>query len=180
MSKAPLRPPALTISTARQRESYASAYVRESLTKKKKLSMQKDVSERTGGCLCGAVRYVATGEPRWAAHCHCTTCRRSSGNAMSTYAGYPREQVLYLADRPASYASSPGVSRSFCHTCGTPIAYEGERWPDEIHLFLCTLDDPESIRPQGHVHVSEQIAWLELADGLPRHAASSDDDPPES
>lgn len=132
--------------------------------------------ERSGGCLCGAVRYVARGAPLWSAHCHCESCRRATGSAMATYVGYRRNRVTQLGAAPASFASSPGVVRRFCGTCGTPISYEGERWPEEVHLFLCTFDDPESVQPQGHVYTAEQLSWLELADGLPRHAGTSSKD----
>src|SRR5687767_12371984 len=37
-----------------------------------------------GGCLCGAVRYEAAGQPYNITHCHCTDCRRSSGAAFVT------------------------------------------------------------------------------------------------
>ncbi len=128
---------------------------------------------RSGGCLCGAIRYLAEGTPLWVAHCHCESCRRSTGTALVTYAGYARDRVAFTEGRPARYASSPGVTRSFCGGCGTPIAYEGARWPEEIHLLLCTLDDPESLEPQGHVYTAEQLRWLKLDDGLPRHPGSS-------
>ena len=63
---------------------------------------------------------------------------------------------------------APGVARSFCGTCGTPIAYAAERYPGEIHLYVSTLGRPEAFEPGAHVHVGEQLPWLHLDDGLPR------------
>jgi len=132
--------------------------------------------ERKGGCLCGAVRFSARGTPLWSAHCHCHSCRKATASAMATYVGYLRTQVVQTGAEPASHRSSPGVVRRFCGTCGTPISYEGERWPDQVHLFLCTFDEPESIRPEGHVYTDEQLSWLKLSDGLPRHAGTTSGD----
>ena len=39
------------------------------------------MTARTGGCLCGAVRYESEGEPFFALQCHCRDCQRSSGTA---------------------------------------------------------------------------------------------------
>ena len=36
---------------------------------------------RTGGCLCGAVRYESEGAPVFSLQCHCRDCQRSSGTA---------------------------------------------------------------------------------------------------
>ena len=110
--------------------------------------MTEPVPERSGGCLCGAVRFVANGKPLWSAHCYCESCRRATSAALATYAGYPRDQVVFTKQQPATYQSSPGVTRSFCATCGTPMSYESKRWPGEIHLFLCSFDDPVSITPR--------------------------------
>ncbi len=41
---------------------------------------------RTGGCLCGAVRYEVSGEPYIAGLCHCTKCRKLTGSAFSATA----------------------------------------------------------------------------------------------
>ncbi|MHA1599438.1 MAG: GFA family protein [Alphaproteobacteria bacterium] len=139
--------------------------------------MTKADSTHPGGCLCGAIRYVATGEPLWVAHCHCQSCRRSTGAPFATFVGFAPDQVAFSASAPATYASSPGVRRSFCGDCGTPIAFEADRYPGEIHLYVCTMDAPAEFTPQAHVHVREQLPWLHLDGGLPRFRASGETTP---
>ena len=129
--------------------------------------------ERTGHCLCGAVRFTARGEPKWVAHCHCESCRRATSAAFATYAGYPADAVTWTSATPRSYASSPGVTRTFCANCGTPMSFAGERWPGEIHLFATSFDAPESLTPQLHVHAEEQLPWVHLDDDLPRIAKNT-------
>lgn len=126
----------------------------------------------TGGCLCGAVRYRVAGAPLWVAHCHCQSCRRQTGAPFTSFVGVKRDDVTFEDEAPRRHQSSPGVWRSFCPHCGSPIAYEGERWPEEIHFHLGTLDRPEDFPPSGHVYTAEQMPWLHFADGLPRHAAT--------
>ncbi len=135
-----------------------------------------DEKERfTGGCLCGAVRYEVTGAPDWIAYCHCQSCRRQTGAAVAPFVGVKRDQIAYTGEAPSSYASSPGVTRSFCPHCGTPIAYETERRPDDVDLHLGTLDEPARFAPQFHVFTAEQLPWLHIDDELPRHAKTGGD-----
>ncbi len=122
----------------------------------------------SGRCLCGAIRFHAAGEPKWVAHCHCESCRRQTASPFTTYAGYMQERVTFEGATPSRYQSSPGVTRSFCPHCGTPLAFEGARWPGEIHLFLATFDTPNALTPRAHVNTIEQLDWIHLADGLPR------------
>jgi hypothetical protein len=128
--------------------------------------------ERCGGCLCGAVRYVARGKPLWVAHCHCASCRRATASAFATFAGYRKNRLALTAGKIAHYASSPGVSRGFCRRCGSPLTYEGARWPSQIHIHLGSLDDPGALRPTLHVNTAEQLPWVHLADGLRRSRGS--------
>ncbi|MDX1431486.1 MAG: GFA family protein [Gammaproteobacteria bacterium] len=134
----------------------------------------------TGRCLCGAVRYTVTGAPKWVAHCHCESCRRNTGSAVATFVGFHRDQVDFVQGERRLFASSPGVRRGFCADCGTPISYEADRFGDEIHLYLCTLDDPDAFPAESHVYHGERVAWFEIHDALPRYAATARADAPAS
>ena len=37
-----------------------------------------------GGCLCGHIRYRASGPPHSVYHCHCEQCRRYTGAVFAT------------------------------------------------------------------------------------------------
>ena len=142
------------------------------------MAKPEDATVRTGRCLCRAVTFIARGEPRWVAHCHCESCRRATSSAIATYAGYTTSAVEWTGEQPAAYRSSPGVIRRFCRSCGSPMSFEGERWPNEIHLFVPSFDAPETFQPRCHVHVEEQLRWLHLADQLPRYPKTARDGPP--
>ena len=126
---------------------------------------------QTGHCQCGKIRYRLLGAPRWSGYCHCESCRRATGATGVVYGGFAAEMVE-ISGAVATYASSPGVSRAFCPTCGTPIYYHGSRWPDEIHILIGSMDNPAACPPAHHYHVNEQIPWAKFADGLPRHGPS--------
>jgi hypothetical protein len=115
-----------------------------------------------GSCQCGAIQFQIEGEPKWIAHCHCADCRRATGAAASTYVGSEREQAKFLAGSPRAYLSSKGVRRTFCGECGSPIAYEGERWPSEIHFFVGLFERAEDLVPQGHAYEAERLPWLHI------------------
>ena len=120
----------------------------------------------TGRCFCGAIKLEAEGRPKWIAHCHCESCRRTTGSALATFTGFADDKVRFVEGMPKTFASTPGVERMFCGDCGTPLAYRAERWPGEIHLYISVLDDPEAFPPTAHVHAAEKISWLHVDDGL--------------
>jgi hypothetical protein len=86
---------------------------------------------------------------------------------VATFAGYRRAQVQFTAEHRAVFSSSPGVFRSHCDRCGTPIAYESQDAAGEIHLYVGTLDAPERFVPQREVFVEERVPWLLLHDPPP-------------
>ena len=74
---------------------------------------------------------------------------------------------------PKVYESSPGVLRSFCGDCGTPLSYEDERLPGEVYVMVGVFDEPEPFEPEAHDWVSQKAEWFDIRDDLPRYQKSS-------
>jgi hypothetical protein len=126
-----------------------------------------------GRCLCGSIVFQYEGTPNWTLHCHCESCRRATSSPMTTWISVPRSTFFFTKGSPRYFASSPGVKRGFCENCGSPLTYESERVPDEVHLYVASLLAPASAVPSRHVFVSEQLPWFEVLDELPRYATTS-------
>ena len=120
-----------------------------------------------GHCLCGQLRFEAAGEPRWVAYCHCASCRRHTASPVTCFVNFKSSSINISGDRTL-YKSSPGITRSHCGICGTPIAFETAQRPGEIDLYLNAFDQPESFTPQGHSCFEEHIPWFDTRDDLPR------------
>ena len=126
-------------------------------------------SSRSGSCQCGKVRYVAEGEPILVALCHCSMCRRAHAAPMVAWAMFEQERVRFDGER-AIHASTPGVGRGFCASCGTQISFVADYIPGLIDLTVGSFDRPEDLPPAFHYWEDERLAWLKVEDGLPRHA----------
>ena len=126
----------------------------------------------TGGCLCGAIRYAAGAGAFHESACHCSIWRRASGAPFVAWFSVPRAHLRWLQGQPARYASSGHGTRSFCARCGTQLVFEDDRSPDEVDLTTCSLDGPQRLPPQSHIYTETQVAWVKLADGLPRYRGS--------
>ncbi|MBW8296115.1 GFA family protein [Sphingopyxis sp.] len=117
----------------------------------------------TGACLCGAVRIKAIGEPDSIVACHCNSCRRHTGGPCAVFADYAVESVIFTAEKPVIFSSSPGVTRGFCKKCGSTISYQGENLPDMIHLHVGVFDAPRSFWPQAEEQMDEGMPWVSVS-----------------
>ena len=114
----------------------------------------------TGGCQCGSIRFEAIGEPKFVARCHCASCRRATGAEFTSWVGWSDVQVEWSAGEPRRYASSAGVQRGYCGKCGTPVSYQGEKWPGETHLLIGLFDAPQDFPPRGDAFKDEALPWI--------------------
>ncbi len=131
--------------------------------------MSEPDTEHRGGCLCGRIRFVATGDPGWSGICHCASCRRATGGILMAAASFPRAKVRFEGTERRFYNSSPGMRRSFCGDCGSSLSYENARWPEAVNLTLATFDHPERLPPATQIFTAERLPWLHLADDRPRY-----------
>ncbi len=131
---------------------------------------------KMGGCLCGALRFEVSAAPVLVEICHCNMCRKATGAPVMAWAGVPRDGFRWLQGEPAGFASSPGVTRSFCGRCGTSLTHFSERFDREIYVSLAALDDPEALPPEVHIWTSDDLSWFETADALPRCKKSRSDE----
>jgi hypothetical protein len=130
-----------------------------------------DEIKRAGGCMCGAVRYEARGEPFSVAYCHCHSCRKHTGGSVVTLAGYLKGQVRFFGAERSFYESSPGALRAYCGRCGSPLTWEGDGGDlgPIVELHLSTFDEREALVPTAHAFYPERLPWFDIADDLPRY-----------
>ncbi|ACA84992.1 GFA family protein [Shewanella woodyi] len=126
-----------------------------------------------GGCLCRSLRYSITAMPFDADHCHCSLCQKSTGAVVASWMDFRIEQVNWLSSStPKEYASSETTRRGFCPNCGTSISFRDIGHPQYYTLSIASLDDPNLVAPQYHIHTSNQLRWLNIKDNAPRYTSS--------
>lgn len=116
-----------------------------------------------GGCLCGEVRFRATGSPAWIARCHCQSCRRHSGAPMSVFVAFAEVDVEVTQGAVTKFDSSPGVQRGFCARCGSTLTCEGPMRPGELHIHIGSFDRAADLAPAFDIFPEERLPWLRLA-----------------
>jgi adenylate cyclase len=125
----------------------------------------------TGGCLCGAVRYLIDQAPIDTLYCHCSMCQRFSGAPIVAATAVTRPSLQFTQGKPKYYQSSPIAKRGFCTNCGSSLIYKPtvRRMGDWITVFTASMDNARDYAPSWHLGTeSQMLPWLELKDELPR------------
>jgi hypothetical protein len=109
------------------------------------------MDEFKGGCLCGQVRFVATGRPYRVGLCHCLDCRKHHGALFHGSAIFPQDAVTVTGETK-SFAG-----RSFCPICGSSVF---ARTGDEIEVSLGSLDETDVLTPTYELWTVRRESWL--------------------
>ena len=119
----------------------------------------------TGSCLCDRIAFEVSGALRYMSHCYCGFCRKSHGSQLATYVGAERLRFTKGAGEQQGYASSPGMTRFFCPTCGSKVP--GPEPLENVFLPVGLLDGDPGARPEAHIFTGARAPWVEVTDGLP-------------
>lgn len=122
------------------------------------------VDKLTGGCLCGCIRFEATGVPNNPHSCSCSMCQRHSGATSLIWVDYPSASVTWVGEggAPAVYRSSDDSSRAFCPKCGSTIGAIDDK--PVIGLVVGIFDNPKTkqFKPLSHSYKAKCPSWAKL------------------
>lgn len=129
------------------------------------------MAQIAGGCLCGKVRYSASGDPAFMGVCHCKDCQKFTGSAFAIVVGVPK-QALTIEGEVSSFgkAGDTGktIERKFCPVCGASIADEAEALPGIVMIGAGTLDDTSWVKPMMQIYCDSSQPWVDLQGDMQR------------
>jgi len=126
-----------------------------------------------GGCLCGAVRYEAAGDPLYAVLCHCRDCQRASGTGHVPVMGMPKASFAVRGETTiyaVRHVSGRSSIRHFCPRCGSLLFGTTEIAPEAVSVYVGTLDKPSIFRPEAAMFTRDRHDWDVTAMELPEFA----------
>lgn len=150
-----------------------------------------------GGCLCKAIQYtilepskeelekgesheISADRKMAGNHCHCDTCRNSSGALFQTLAQIPLKRINILDSKKSltTYRVSPDAEREHCAICGTSMWIKDTGWDDPekgyINVSVGSMDKEDAkkwVCIQRHIFLGDTInggVW-EFEDKLPKY-----------
>lgn len=116
-----------------------------------------------GGCLCQKIRYEVAEFAAPPVHCHCETCRKRQGVAMSTNAPVLEQhfRIVQGEENLNFFESSPGKRGYFCKECGSHIYAKKENMPAVVLRLGCLDDDGTIPKPEAHIWRSDAASWYD-------------------
>lgn len=118
-------------------------------------------SNRTGRCLCGAVKFEAINVSRSLGACHCSMCRRWTGGPfLAVDCG---SEVKFEGEANITvFNSSDWADRGFCKKCGSNLFYR-LKGIEQYQIPPGLFDDDSGLEFNHQVFVDERPDYYEFA-----------------
>ena len=115
-----------------------------------------------GSCLCGAVKFEASGEPTRFFHCHCSRCRKATGTGHASNLFLQPGVLRWLNGeeqvRTFKVPEAKRFANNFCATCGSRLPREAKDG-DSVIIPAGSLDDEAPIKPQARIFSGSRASW---------------------
>ncbi len=123
-----------------------------------------------GSCLCGAVKYEVTGEPKRFYHCYCSRCRKVTGTGHASNMFLEPAALKWLSGeeqvRTFKVPEAKRFTSNFCATCGSRLPRQAKD-SDVVVIPAGSLDDAAPINPQARIFFDSRASWCCTDDALP-------------
>eukprot|EP01118_Nematostelium_gracile_P011736 TRINITY_DN4214_c0_g1_i1.p1 TRINITY_DN4214_c0_g1~~TRINITY_DN4214_c0_g1_i1.p1 ORF type:complete len:170 (+),score=41.76 TRINITY_DN4214_c0_g1_i1:64-573(+) len=138
---------------------------------------KKECKTFVGKCLCGKVEFTVSGQPKFAATCHCSICRRYSGADYLPWVGFDLSSFEQTKgkDDVFGYKTSEMLERTRCKDCGCFVfalmpAYETALFSSAIFATKNEGLDP-ILMPTMHSYYDSRV--VDIKDDLPKWKTTS-------
>ncbi|WP_245188920.1 GFA family protein [Mameliella alba] len=114
------------------------------------------MSARSGGCMCGAVRFTARDVPAQAGACHCEMCRRWTGSALIGVT-VPLVNVTWEDETHLGrIQSSDWAERGFCTRCGSGMFFRvtmESAYSGDLELPIGVFDEADGFEMTNEIYI---------------------------
>ena len=131
--------------------------------------MKAETTHVSGGCLCGRIRYEADVFLLNGYICHCTICRKSTGQPAEITVLIKAGTLRYIKGEPKYFVTSQSGKRGFCGECGSVLFWKGAG-RDYTAIAAGSLDGPTGLKLEGHIFCESAGDYYEIAGGDYRRA----------
>ena len=139
-------------------------------------SKEPSPTRRTGGCLCGAVRFVVEASPIAVRTCWCRLCQYIGAGSATVNVCFPAEAVNINGEL-RSYVSiadsGKEMHRSFCPICGTPLFSAAASRPHLLFIRAGALDDRHDLAPAVTIWTSQAPTWACIDPSTPQKSRAA-------
>lgn len=119
---------------------------------------------KTGSCLCGAVAFEMHGALDDVVACHCTQCRKQTGNYWASTHCADADLKFTRQDGLKWFASSEDAKRGFCKECGSTLFWK-KNGSHDTSICLGSIDGPSGLKLGGHIYTKDAGDYYVIAGG---------------
>ncbi|MGB7182151.1 MAG: GFA family protein [Burkholderiaceae bacterium] len=121
-------------------------------------------NKKSGGCLCGAIRYEVSSPTDKIVQCHCRNCQKISGAGASANILVDTDKFKYTSGEPKVFVdtgdSGVQLNRAFCGNCGSSLFSQRHNMMNKLVLKAGSLDDSSDAKVVMNIWRQSARPWV--------------------